>query len=283
MGRKMTQEQKEKMAAGRARKAAERAKLKEVGEELTGQSSAAPGSGQLSAPPNISVATVNSPIPEPLTSEPQEPNKVTIPQYTECALSKADTDYFVMDPSATVRFPTEPEKNIRIHEIPLTPGGVAMPFKFVPGRPTRMPREYALRFLRDPFTVLDMDGNKLETPPELHVLGDNRGVVGRKLAHNEVVASLGELTTQALFNRCKRHPNSDTIGMQSSRDSMVGFLVGIAAKQERLTNQAKRAKPGRGKPGFEADDEVEEASAAEIAHMSEGLDLGSDAQIVKAA
>lgn len=92
---------------------------------------------------------------------------------------------------------------------------------------TEMPLAHAMQFLKDAnFVVSDAAGNIIQPIPV--VSGNDRG--GQRLQPGETVAHLSELTTSALLKRCKASAFSGNINEESSRETMIEYLMSEPAR-----------------------------------------------------
>lgn len=121
-----------------------------------------------------------------------------------------------------------PAGGVRIHDIITefesdgkTPRKI-QPFKLSSETATEMESDSAMIFLKDKaFIVTDANGQRIDPMP----IDKDGGLGGMKLNPGEVVAALEELTTKALYRRCKIVAASSTITDQSSREDMIAFLT----------------------------------------------------------
>lgn len=89
---------------------------------------------------------------------------------------------------------------------------------------TLMPMGHAMQFLKDDaFGVYDAKGNRIEPVRDNNVKARNLG-----LATDEVVAVLDELTIDALYKRCRLHAGAEHIKKNTSKKTMVDFLIETA-------------------------------------------------------
>lgn len=230
---RMTDEQKAKMAAGRARAKAEKAHAEQAAATAEADAVEAEAEDWKAKYEELAAkhaARRQEPIPGKTRSglrfdgdESLEPAQDVHPVYTPSIFEKKPTDLFVFDHTAVRKRPEMPlEADARTHTVGLRAGQPAVPFKFLPGQPTRIPVEYALRLI-SVFRVQDITGRVIEAPPEQPKPGEE--VSGHKLEPNETVAKLTELTTEALYNRCKKQINSDTITLATQRGTLIEFLI----------------------------------------------------------
>lgn len=119
-------------------------------------------------------------------------------------------------------------------------------------QPCFMPRDHAMRFLKDKaFLVYDEDRELVE-PIETKKETD----VNVVLPSDEIIAKIEELSDVALFRRCKLLPNSEGIQEEkSSRDDMMDFI-------EAANKAARRVGTARGSEGV-----IPQMSDAEIAAL----------------
>lgn len=117
---------------------------------------------------------------------------------------------------------------------------------------TPMPEEHARRFLIDEaFIVLTPDGTRLVPFSEQVKSRD----LPPSLKANQVVASLDELTHDALMNRSLLKPGAPKFSKRTSREVMIEFLTGAHEAE----GEGRRAADG----GDDADD-LEEMNPNEV-------------------
>lgn len=128
----------------------------------------------------------------------------------------------------------------RIHE-QLVDGEIRQ-FKFEHGKPTKMARAPAMKFLSKGFIVKDASGKAIKP-----LLTEPDGLVGKKpefkLMFNQTIAELEELNIEALLKRVYQLPNGDRFGPDSSPADMVAFIVHSKAKLAKANagpDEAKR-------------------------------------------
>lgn len=86
-------------------------------------------------------------------------------------------------------------------------------------KPTEMPEEHAMMFLKDPaFQVYD--GETLLKP----LISKEGGLGGFQLGEDEVIATFDELSKEALYRRCKVMAGSVEITAKTKPEEMVAFL-----------------------------------------------------------
>lgn len=127
--------------------------------------------------------------------------------------------YEVVDSSCTSQYPS------RIHDINIE--GKIKQVKFAYGDKTLLPFAEAMKFQRDGFEVLDDKGAAMpraaDTPMEIAV----------RLAPDQVIARLSELTADALYARAVTLPGGEKFKANTSKDTLIGFLAEAAkAKTE---------------------------------------------------
>jgi len=165
---------------------------------------------------------------QPSVAKPQAPAKAAPkPQAKKPAAKpqkqdvkkETDTALYVVD---TTCAPNAPH-NVREHEVQVGNGRI-FTYKFKYGEATKMPSGHARRFLHirefniyedAELTVLVPTTSKADTTK----IGDNI-----KLETGQVVARLGELTTDALFARCCQYAGSENLGEDAEREDAINFL-----------------------------------------------------------
>lgn len=129
----------------------------------------------------------------------------------------------------------------RIHEIIVRKVGdhvETKKYSLSSSEATVMPLDHAMMFLKDSaFVVSTMDGEIIQPVP----VRDESLPATLKLQPGEVVATLYELSMEALFKRVKIVAGSQHIGADASREDMITFLmnskaikVGVARGSEGL-------------------------------------------------
>lgn len=94
-------------------------------------------------------------------------------------------------------------------------------YKLGSDTPTPMPIEHAMKFLVDKsFVVTDGAGKRIEP-----VIKREGGTGGFKLAPNEIIADLSELTKEALQKRAMIMPGSEELKASASKDTLIEFIM----------------------------------------------------------
>jgi hypothetical protein len=182
------------------------------------------------------------------TAAKAEPPEVAAPAPIEQAVVKPSVLH-VLDTTATHDGPP------REHAMTLE-GGITRNYRFTAGKPTELPWEIALKFLKhDAFRLTDADGNLIPwrgTPrqPEDLAAGERF-----HLADDEVVARYDELTTQALQMRCAQMPSGESIARARDRDAMIAFIVERTMKRRLENSMQENTDPDSFMPPPESDDE----------------------------
>jgi len=153
---------------------------------------------------------------------------------------------------------TTARDGIRTHEQIVQ--GVIKSFTFEPGKGLAMPIAIAMKFLRhDAFKLVDEAGTILEwqrRPKQLHELGAGEQL---KLADNETIARIDELSNTSLLRRALEMPNGEEFNLKSEREVMIDFIVKTTIAQ----NKARAARPENGPDEFTpAAEEHDEEMAA---------------------
>lgn len=145
----------------------------------------------------------------------------------------------------------------RTHDILID--GVTKPFTFEYGKPSELPFAVAMKFLKhDAFKMADAEGNLIEfkrrpkQPEELQA-GETL-----KLADDETVARLEELSTTALHTRVLEMPGGERFAQNPVRDEMLEFIIAHKAKA-RAVNAAK---PDVGSGEFTPEPELDDDYSA---------------------
>lgn len=129
---------------------------------------------------------------------------------------------------------------------------------------TEMPASHAAKFLSDPsFLVVDETGTRQNSLPRSQSAQAGQAP-GLRLGPGETIASLDELTAQALLARAVRLPGGEKFTAKTKRDTLQRFLL------DAQTSGTARASGGSAAPeepagDLIADDEDEEAAGAEMA------------------
>lgn len=106
----------------------------------------------------------------------------------------------------------------RIHTLIID--GKPVNFPFLPGERVEMPFMHAAKFLIDPaFIVTDHDGKRYEPAPKRISASELK-----ELRASQVIADLGELSTEALFLRAVKFPDGEKLNRATSRDNLIEFL-----------------------------------------------------------
>lgn len=110
----------------------------------------------------------------------------------------------------------------RIHEIVIN--GTILTINFVYGEDTILPFEQGIKFMKDGFTVEEVDGKSLNLPA---VPTEN---VAAQLKDDECVAKFTELTTSSLLLRAAQKTGGEIYlnATDSDRDDVIAFIRGIA-------------------------------------------------------
>lgn len=144
-----------------------------------------------------------------------------------------------------------PGQDDREHQILVD--GVARTFKFKAGKPTALPPEIAVKFLKtDTFKLTDEKGTVLpwrgvpRQPDELQA--------GEKLIlkPEEVVANLDELHDDALWLRVAQLPGGEKANRED-RDAMISYII-TTTEARKKANTVNEADPDSFTPEAEADD-----------------------------
>lgn|SRR5574337_1239673 len=95
-------------------------------------------------------------------------------------------------------------------------------YKLNSQKPTPMPVDHAMRFLKDPAFIVTNEDDEIVEPvkatPESE-LGN------RVLPPDELIVNVTELHDEALFKRAKILPGGDKITEESTREEMIDFIV----------------------------------------------------------
>lgn len=150
-------------------------------------------------------------------SDPKKPN------------SRDEDVLFVTDPT------TQPQTTtMGLDGKPITAGGFKVhdqwvdgeirQFRFDHGKPLKMARATAMKFLKAGFTVRDKTGTVIKP-----LLTEPDDLVGKKaafkLSFDQTVAELSELNLDALLKRVYQLPDGDRFTPESSPDEMIAFIV----------------------------------------------------------
>ncbi|MER8602793.1 hypothetical protein NKH48_03225 [Mesorhizobium sp. M1233] len=165
---------------------------------------------------------------------------------TETVKKTDDGMMFVLDMTAT------PSGGPREHDMLVE--GVVRTIKFVPGKPNKMPREIAVKFLKisTAFKLTDANGTVLpwrgvpKQPDELQA-GEKL-----KLAPDETIANFHDLHDQALWLRAVEFPGGEKVAESGDREAMIALIVTALAERKKI-NSVNEANPDEWTPP--ADDE----------------------------
>ena len=159
----------------------------------------------------------------------------------------AEPLYQVIDTSATVLAPH------RQHDQVIN--GVIKHFDFYYDKQTFLPREIALKFLKEGFIVKSPEGSEVTMP------GKDKELSTDKLAKDEVIAKLDELSLEALIVRSIMLPGGEKFSKSTSRQDLIQFLMGKKG--------AKRvaSRPAEEEPEDELIDETDGFTDEELKSM----------------
>lgn len=169
---------------------------------------------------------------------------------TETVKKPADAGVmYVIDMTAT------PNSGPREHDMMVD--GVVRSIKFVPGKPYKMPREVAVKFLRisTAFKLTDADGNVLawrgvpKQPDELQA-GEKL-----RLAPDETVANYNDLHDEALWLRAVSLPGGEKVTKDGSREDVIAFIIGAIAERKKL-NSVNEANPDEWTPPADSEEDA---------------------------
>jgi hypothetical protein len=149
-------------------------------------------------------------------------------------------------PMAQVYDTTARAEQVRTHEIVVGrhPNGEPMfkSYGLRSDKPTLMPVDHAMKFLVDKaFRVVGEDGNII-TPIEKPE-GERANI---RLAPDEVIVKLSDLSSSALLKRAKMLPGSEKIGANSRDEEIIDFIL-----ESQPRNAVGRS---RGSEGIEEDE-----------------------------
>jgi hypothetical protein len=134
----------------------------------------------------------------------------------------------VTDTTCTPAYPT------RTHDIMYQGRRAQVTFNY--GNPLRLPIDVALKFLKDEaFVVTDEDGNQYDPTPK----APEAAGAEFKLAPDEIVAKLDELTQEALYLRAKQLNGSDHIKKGTPKTELVAFLAAQRLTEAKAAGKAK--------------------------------------------
>lgn len=156
----------------------------------------------------------------------------------------------VTDSSATE------EVKEREHEIVV--GGEIIPVKFKHGEPTILPFEQGVKFMKDGFTVREVDGKDLKLPP---VAADN---VVQSLKPNECVATYDELTLNALKMRAAQRSGGEIYldAGEEDKDNLINFMLGTAPVEAESEDDFE----------FDPEGDVDELAAVEVSGLDQTIE-----------
>jgi len=128
-----------------------------------------------------------------------------------------DTKFLEVIDSSAVEFGEE-----RTHDIILNGEIISVTFKF--GKKTILPFEQGVKFMKDGFVILDVDGDSLNIPA---VASDN---VSSQIGYDECVAKYSELTFSALKLRAAQKVGGEIYLKSKAGDTknIISFLSGEA-------------------------------------------------------
>lgn len=132
--------------------------------------------------------------------------------------------YQVWDTSAT--------HSVRQREHEIIFNGEIETIHFEYNKPTLMPFEKAIKFRQEGFIVKDPNG--------FQVVGPNKQVdtITDKLAPDEVIARLDELTIESLIVRAVMRPGGEHYSKSSSKTDLIKFLL-----KDKGVKPARRGRP----------------------------------------
>ncbi len=94
-----------------------------------------------------------------------------------------------------------------------------------PDKPTPMPREHALLFLKDPAFVVTDENGVTQAPIPTAEAARKRKVGAEEMEPGQCVAFYEELTSPALLARAAQRPGGNLIDPLSKRADIIAFLV----------------------------------------------------------
>lgn len=190
------------------------------------------------AKPNTQAARAAAPA-----SPPADPTPKTDPiAEAQAPVTKRPDTLLVFDSSCTVGAPE------RTHSLQID--GAIQEFTFKYPKPLELDRSIAMKFLKaEGFTVKDHDGKVIDrVPDQPDPLAPARPFI---LKEDQVVASLSELSTEALLTRCHMERDGEQFTASSPRGRLIGFLVTLRRERDAAL------KPKRKVRDDVDDDEVE--------------------------
>lgn len=126
----------------------------------------------------------------------------------------------VNDQSATGSHP------VRIHELMID--GIIRSYKFEYGKKTELPYEIGIKFMKDGFDVYEPGS---DVPMRAPAVTDTTSNI--RLAPDEVVARLDELTDDSLVLRVALKPGGEKLAVgEFDREKTIAFLKGAMEKQQ---------------------------------------------------
>lgn len=171
----------------------------------------------------------------------------------------SDNTVFVLDTNANANH------QIRVHEV-LNDDGTTTQYEFNYGKKTEMPLHHGLKFLIDPaFVVADADGNRIDPRPRREQEQEN----ALALDPDQTVAKYEELTTAALFVRCKMLAGSDKIKKNTQKGDLIQFLIEAGAKADGVT-------PTKGGNAKGAATPADDGTAVEVSEDDDMSDIFGD-------
>ena len=127
---------------------------------------------------------------------------------------------FVMDTTANPHFPK------RSHEIITGMDGdiaITKSYEFTPHQRVEMPFEHAVKFLpHDAFIVTKDEEGKERFDPTPSKPSEGATI---KIAPNQVIANLSELTVDALVIRSNQVAGGEKLRKQDGKDTLIAFLT----------------------------------------------------------
>lgn len=127
----------------------------------------------------------------------------------------------VYDSSATAENPK------RIHDLMIE--GLITPIAFEYGKPTELPYEIGIKFMKDGFRVCEQGAAVALKPPPV-----TDETIRYRIAADEVIAKLSELSDEALRLRVAIKPGGEKL-LSSDRGELLDFLLGAAKVEAEAT------------------------------------------------
>lgn len=159
-------------------------------------------------------------------------------------------------PAVMLVLDTTARDGIRTHEMIVQ--GVVRSFNFEVGKGLPLPTTTAVKFLKhDAFKLVDEKGEVLEwqrRPKQPNELGAGETL---KLADNETIARVDELSNGALLRRALELPLGEKFSTGSDRQEMIAFLVAVSV----AANKSRAARPENGPNEFTPAEELDEEAA----------------------